>query len=240
MSSYKPETLRKFPNLFSEDELSALKNWGEHAAALDDGLIPPISIKENIFVEVCKMSRPPETRFQRVWLRYKEAVLVEKKIFEMEQELSTLRETNNTLNEEVDRLKDDVYRFKKLWKLATQELDEHKAETDSGNKKADCNSEIKLKEDVNLLKKYETNHDNNKIDILDFKTRDQYLLFIKNGLFSLSSNEIFILFNVVDRLNLTQQELSDFYVEHERRKSRLPIGRVGGDCFIEYANTDGQ
>lgn len=240
MSSYKLETLRKFPNLFSEDELSALKNWGAHAAALEDGLIPPISIKENIFVEVCKMSRPPETRFQRVWLRYKEAVLVEKKFLEMEQELSTLRETNNALSDEVDRLKDNVYRFKKLWKLATQELDERKAETGSGNKKADCNSENKLKKDIDLPRKDGANDGNNKIDILDFKTRDQYLIFIKNGLSSLSSNEIFILFNVVDRLNLTQQELSDFNLEHERRKSQLPTGGVRGDNFIVYANTDGQ
>lgn len=51
----------------------------------------------------------------------------------------------------------------------------------------------------------------------DVTNRDQYFQFIEKGLSSLSDNEIFTLFNLVDALGLTHREVADFNIEHMHR-----------------------
>jgi hypothetical protein len=53
--------------------------------------------------------------------------------------------------------------------------------------------------------------------VRDLTNRDQYLEFTKNGLGSLSDNEIFFLFNRADELALTSQDIEILTVENSRR-----------------------
>lgn len=78
-----PQKLGNFPYYFSEEELEALVKWGTHATELTEGSIAPVSTKERQFIAVAKGYRPPETRFQRIWLRYLQAVSMEAKLAEV-------------------------------------------------------------------------------------------------------------------------------------------------------------
>ncbi len=74
---FAPLNLFNFPHYLSDEEQAELVKWGTHATGLTDGSTAPTSLKELVFVEVAKGIRPPETRFQRLWLRYLQAVAMD-------------------------------------------------------------------------------------------------------------------------------------------------------------------
>jgi uncharacterized protein YifE (UPF0438 family) len=77
---FEPMKLVNFPYYLSEEEHAEIVKWGAHATGLTKGSIAPISQNERVFTEVAKGLRPPETRFQRLWLRYLQAVDMETKL----------------------------------------------------------------------------------------------------------------------------------------------------------------
>jgi len=81
---FAPLKLVNFPHYFTEEEHAELVKWGTQATELASGSAPATSPKERIFIEVTKGLRPPETRFQRLWLRYLQAVAIESKLSEAE------------------------------------------------------------------------------------------------------------------------------------------------------------
>ena len=97
-----------FPHFFSDEELEALKRCGQHATDLTDGSVEPISEKEHYFVEMARGLRPPETRFQRVWLRYRQATVIESRLNAKVLELTAAKRSIRALHEEERRKLSDT------------------------------------------------------------------------------------------------------------------------------------
>lgn len=114
-----------------------MRQWGTHAAALTDGSIAPASVKESQFVDSARGREPPQTRFQRLWLRYLQAVALEARLNEVE---SDGKDTANKLyateqmvshqdyliqgrDNKIQDLQADVERLNKLWRFAGQKMD---------------------------------------------------------------------------------------------------------------------
>jgi uncharacterized protein YifE (UPF0438 family) len=217
-SSFRLQQLGNFPHFFSDEERDALNKWGAHAAGLADGSIEPTTVKEKQFVEVARGTRPPATRFQRVWLRYLQAVDIQTKWRETEQNLNIVNRRLDTANNQIEQLQEDVVRLTKLWKLASDSGDTQKVDS-SHHRKSSVHPASTAQEcgdgQVSTLPEMLTQR-----FVRDVTNRDQYLQFIEKGLSGLSDNDIFVLFNMVDGLALTPQEVADFNIEHSHRAAK--------------------
>ena len=78
--TFKVQQLHDFPHYFSEEEHAALEKWGAQAERLTNGATLPTCAREAKFVEVAGGKSAPVTRFQRLWLRYRQAVLIQEKL----------------------------------------------------------------------------------------------------------------------------------------------------------------
>ena len=78
-STFQVQQLGCFPYFLSEVERDALERWGTHAVGLTEGSVLPTSDKEIEFVEVARGKASPLTRFQRLWLRYLQALDIQMK-----------------------------------------------------------------------------------------------------------------------------------------------------------------
>lgn len=56
--------------IFSEEEISILKRYGHWFKALTDGILPPITEKQKLFIEVAKGKRDPFSIEEWTWFRY--------------------------------------------------------------------------------------------------------------------------------------------------------------------------
>lgn len=226
-SSFRLQQLGYFPYFLSDEELGALIKWGAHAAGLTDGSIEPTTVKEKQFAEVARGTRPPATRFQRVWLRYLQAVDIQTKWRESEQNLNIVTRRLGTANNQIEQLQEDVVRLTKLWKYArdlgdTQNSPNRKPLVHPASTTQGCG-------DAQLSTLSETSKQR---FVRDVTSRDQYLQFIEKGLSSLSDNDIFVLFNMVDGLALTPQEAADFNIEHSHRAAKYqPSDGFGGGAW---------
>lgn len=65
--------------LFTEEEIELLSNYGSWLAALMRGAITPETQAQKQFIEVCKGSKDPSTKFEKIWAKY-----IKRKIWESE------------------------------------------------------------------------------------------------------------------------------------------------------------
>lgn len=72
--------------IFNHNEHEKLLKYGAWATVLDEGKEMPASERQNHFVAVCSGEMEPQTDFEFLWLRYKDAV-------QTDQKLSTLIES---------------------------------------------------------------------------------------------------------------------------------------------------
>ncbi len=219
--AFQLQQLGYFPHFFSDEERDALKKWGVHAAGLTEGAILPTSDRENKFVEVAKGKAPPLTRFQRIWLRYLQAIDIQTKWRESERKLITTTSLLSMANLQIEQLQGDVVRLTKLWEFARNpgvsaaiNFSNHNSQTEpldlskSSIQQTDvCHGQVALKTDKS-------------ISVWDVTSRDLYLQLTESGLKALTDNEIFILFNLVDGLGLKAQEVANFNIEHSRRSAK--------------------
>lgn len=243
-STFYLQQLGYFPHLFSDEERDALVKWGAHAAGLTDGSIKPASGKEIQFVDAAKAKKPPTTRFQRVWLRYLQAVDMQTSWRDCEKKLAATAAQLSAANSKIERLEAEVLTFNKRTGLAKYKSVEEKQ---GSNTRPDI-AESVAKHDIEIQNIPLAPGNASPERVLqptvfasNVTNREQYLQLTKNGLGRLSDNDIFTLFNIVDGINLTSQELADFSREHQNRKQGYsPEGGYGNTRFVEYAKTDGQ
>ncbi|MEI6760126.1 MAG: DUF413 domain-containing protein [Betaproteobacteria bacterium] len=214
-SSFHLQQLGHFPHFFSDEERSELNKWGAHAEGLANGTTLPTSEREAKFVEVAGGKSSPVTRFQRLWLRYRQAVLIQEKLLSSEKNLVTVTHQLDSAKSQIEQLQEDVIRLTKLWKLArdsvntpkTNPVNNLKSSAQSSSSHQNCRAtQVETSPETSRL-----------IYVRDVTNRDQYFQFIEKGLSSLSDNEIFTLFNLVDALGLTHREVADFNIEHMHR-----------------------
>lgn len=149
-SNFHAQQLGYFPHLFSDEERDEIAKWGARAAGLTDGTITPASEKEQRFVETAKAMVPPTTRFQRVWLRYLQAVDIQTKWRECERQLATNSNLLSTANLKIEQLEEDVIRLTKWGKTALKQQEQAKVNFTS---RIDClKVRIRVLEDQYLPK----------------------------------------------------------------------------------------
>lgn len=209
-SDFQINQLDYFSYLFSDEERDALKRWGAQATRLSEGSVLPTSDKETNFVEVTKGKAPPLTRFQRLWLRYLQAIDIQTKWRESERKLIATISLLSEANCKIELLQEDVIRLTKLWKFARDSVRTPITGTENNKKLLDQSSTTNKCGSATLVQIFAR-------DLID---RDQYLKFIEKGLINLSDNEIFVLFNLVDALGLTPQEVAEFNIEHNNRSRK--------------------
>lgn len=224
--TFKVQQLRDFPHYLSAEENAALKRWGAQAEGLTNGATLPTSAREAKFVEVIGGKSAPVTRFQRLWLRYLQAVLIQEKLRSSEQSLTTVTRRLDSANSRIEKLQEDVLRLTKLWKFARDSVDIPKI--DPVNSQKSLNQSPSPHQNCGTTQVKALPETFKPIFVQDVTNRDQYLQFTEKGLVSLSDNEIFMLFNLVDALALTPQEVADFNIEHIHRAGKYQsTGGVG-------------
>ncbi len=214
-SSFHFQQLGHFPHFFSDEERSELNKWGAHAEGLANGTTLPTSEREAKFVEVAGGKSSPVTRFQRLWLRYRQAALIQDKLLSSEKNLTTVTSRLDSAKSKIEKLQDDVIRLTKLWKLARDSVNTPKIDPVNNQKSLAQSSSSHQNCGATQLQTLPEKL--RPIYVRDVTSRDQYLQFTEKGLSSLSDNEIFTLFNLVDALGLTHREVADFNIEHMHR-----------------------
>jgi Uncharacterized protein conserved in bacteria len=58
-------------NIFTKDEEDILIQYGEWMSALENEILKPITIAQKHFVDVCKNNTQPETKYEKIWIKYK-------------------------------------------------------------------------------------------------------------------------------------------------------------------------
>ena len=58
-------------NIFTAEEESILVRYGEWMSALEKGLISPMTTAQEHFIKVARNETPPETDYEKVWIKYK-------------------------------------------------------------------------------------------------------------------------------------------------------------------------
>lgn len=212
------QQLGDFPHYLSEEEHAALERWGAQAEGLTNGATLPTSAREAKFVEVAGGKSAPVTRFQRLWLRYLQAVLIQEKLRSSEQRLTTVTRRLDSANSQIEKLQEDVIRLTKLWKFARDAVGTPKM--DPVNNKKSLNQSSNPHQNCGAAQMLALPETLKPIFVQDVTNREQYLQFTEKGLISLSDNEIFMLFNLVDALALTPQEVADFNIEHSHRAGK--------------------
>lgn len=66
-------------NIFTNTEEEILIQYGEWMSALEKGILKPITIAQEHFIDVCKNNIQPETEYERVWMKYKKRMQWEEK-----------------------------------------------------------------------------------------------------------------------------------------------------------------
>lgn len=114
-SPFCPNSLSYFPHFFDEEECVALAKWGTHAAALSNGTIAPANLKETQFLQAARSQAPPITRFQKIWVRYVNAIEIQTRLTESEKKLVDIASLLSTANVKNEQLEAQVIRLNKLW-----------------------------------------------------------------------------------------------------------------------------
>lgn len=227
-SAFQLHPLVDFPHFFTFEERAALTKWGAHASGLTDGSVLPTSEKERAFVDVARGLTPPETRFQRTWLRYLQAAAVHARLRECEAQQTATASDLEAAKMQIENLHEDVVRLTKWGKLGWE-----RSSLDRAGPASETAQPIQVEGSV-----YESSIGAAR----EVTNREQYLVFIKDGLLALSDSQVFAMFNLVDGRGLTSQEMQNYSVEHDRRKAKYRPNDEWGrdDGFVVYANTDGQ
>lgn len=216
--TFKVQQLRDFPHYFSEEEHAALEKWGAQAEGLTNGATLSMTAREAKFVEVAGGKSAPVTRFQSLWLRYRQAVLIQEKLRSSEQSLTTVTRKLDSANSRIEQLQEDVIRLTKLWEFARDSVGTPKM--DPLNSQNSLNQPSSPHQSCGTTQVQALSETCKPIFVRDVTSRDQYLQFTEKGLASLSDNEIFVLFHFVDALALTPQEVEDFNIEYRRRAGK--------------------
>jgi len=233
-SSFYLQPLGYFPHFFSEDERQALSTWGPHAAGLTDGSIQPVSEKESQFVEVAQGRLVPATRFQRIWLRYLQAVDIQTQWRQCARDLVVCINALDAANLQIEHLKYEVNRLK-IW---GEEGGGAQRESEIEAPKAAANAPVittQSKDSVMVDAEAKS-----ELFASDVTNRDQYLRLTEKGLDQLSDNQVFMLYNIVDGLGLTAAEQKVFADQHVRRKLRYSSEWSRYDGLVVHASTTGQ
>jgi len=69
----------KCHNIFTKEEEEILIQYGEWMSALENGILKPVTIAQEHFIEVCKNNVPPETEYEQTWIKYKKRIQWEDK-----------------------------------------------------------------------------------------------------------------------------------------------------------------
>lgn len=101
--------------LFTQGEQAKLLKYGAWAVALDQGIKIPSTERQNHFVAVCRGEMEPQTDFEFLWSRYKEAVRVN-------QMLSVLTEDVSRYRHDADTLRKSLFAEIEKAKIGTEEL----------------------------------------------------------------------------------------------------------------------
>lgn len=92
------------PAIFSNEELTILKKYGNWFKGLCEGILPPFTKKQEYFIQVCKGKATPVSVGERAWKKY----LDRKKYDRTEGKRNKYKFTYN-LSLEDDQLDDEIH-----------------------------------------------------------------------------------------------------------------------------------
>lgn len=112
--------LKHAPIVLTSSERERMIKHGGLALRLDRGLQLPGTDRQRQFVAVCRSQVTPQTDFEVLWIRYKQAILLDKQIAELIDEVAQEKHNSQTLRKslfsEIEKAKAEAQESDKIIK----------------------------------------------------------------------------------------------------------------------------